>query len=93
MGLPWGVCPRLWCGARFSRQRLVERGRRGLGAELAEAYHPDLEVLQFLGRLLQLLGLLKGLQTRGHDGAHPISRLMTSASFWPAAGRNTGLVT
>jgi hypothetical protein len=98
---------RSWSGWRslsgpgsLGRGRLVERRRCGFRAELAQSYDPDLHVVQLLGRvleflglcLLQLLGFWKGSQGRRHTGPHPISRLMTSASFWPA-GCNTGLVT
>jgi len=64
---------------------------RALRAELAQAHHVHLQILELL-RLLELFGLGKRFGYRCRHG-QPISRLMTSASFWPAAGCSTGLVT
>ena len=80
------------CGTRASRnrrRRVAGRGPSHPGAEFVQAHDPDLEFLQ----LLQFFGLGKGSEARCHGNRQPISRLMTRASFLPAAGCSTGLVT
>ena len=94
-----GSCLRLGCRARgrASPPQDVGIGKlnlsrfSGLRAELAEAHHAYLHPLELLG-LLELFAFGKGFGYCCRHG-QPISRLMTSASFWPGAGWSTGLVT